>query len=72
MISKYFSITGKPNSVKYIWPKAAQNSESEVGRKVWKTVVFKNWQFLSMLNKTIEKRYNVCLWNVENFLQKFT
>lgn len=45
MISKYFSITGKPNRSRR-WPKAAWNSESEVGRKVWETAVFKNWQFL--------------------------
>lgn len=29
-----------------VWPRAVRDSESEVGRKVWKTAVFKNWQFL--------------------------
>lgn len=64
MISKYFSITGKPNRSS-LWPKAALNSELEVGRKVWKTAVFKIGN-ISTLNKTIRRGIMfVRLWNVD-------
>lgn len=74
MTSKYFLIPGGPHQVGFISPTAAQNSGSEIGRKVGKTAVlwvcFFNWQILHT-EYNHQKRY-VCLWNVDRLLQNLT